>query len=145
METLREYEVSEILELVTPSYREIVLLGYCVKIGTLKLQTFKRDAQCVCCGKRGNVFRLETFQKQPLDKIQWAHFNLYHITQNNEILMSMDHIIPLSKKGPHRLFNTQTMCITCNRDKCNKIELRYFSPKLKTWARQREIFKEARE
>ena len=32
----------------------------------------------------------------------------------------VDHIIPLSKQGPHTLWNTQCLCRKCNRSKSNK-------------------------
>lgn len=127
---IAEYNVLSILELVTPVFRERLFENFCVKIGTLKLQTFKRSIECACCGKKGIVFRLEASSDC------CAHLNLY---TSEGILMCTDHIIPLSKGGPHRLFNTQTMCETCNKDKADLIQPRYFNIYVKRWMHQKNI------
>lgn len=121
---IAEYDVPFILERVTPVFREKLFEGFCVKIGTLKLQTFKKSSKCACCNRKGIVFRLEASSDC------CAYLNLY---TSEDILMCTDHIIPLSKGGPHRLFNTQTMCETCNRDKADLIQPRYFNADLKRW------------
>ena len=125
-----EYDVPYILELITPVFRERLFEGFCVKVGTLKLQTFKKSIQCACCGRKGIVFKLEASSEC------CAHLNLY---STEGILMCTDHIFPLSKGGPHRLFNTQTMCEICNREKADLIQARYFNRELKRWMYQRSI------
>jgi hypothetical protein len=42
------------------------------------------------------------------------HFNLYAMENGIEVLMTKDHILPVSHGGPEHLCNLQTMCMTCN-------------------------------
>lgn len=39
--------------------------------------------------------------------------------QEPEITLTLDHIIPLSQGGASTLANTQPLCLTCNKKKCN--------------------------
>lgn len=130
LESVREYDIPYVLELITPVFREKLLEGLYVKIGTLKLQTLKRSQKCACCGREGSVFKLEVTSQD------CACLNLYSA---DGILMCTDHIIPLSKGGPHRLFNTQTMCEVCNREKSDYIQKWYFNMELKGWMQRKGI------
>ena len=110
---IAEYDVLFILELVTPAFRERLFENFCVKIGTLKLQTFKKSVECACCGKKGIVFRLEASSDC------CAHLNLY---TSEGILMCTDHIIPLSKGGKHHASNMQVITASDNFSKHNKLD-----------------------
>jgi 5-methylcytosine-specific restriction endonuclease McrA len=48
-------------------------------------------------------------------------FNILGDKGNKLILMTKDHIIPLSKQGEDNLNNLQTMCIVCNNKKSNNL------------------------
>jgi len=128
MTVLAEFSPEEILKLIRfrtdfylQKHERINLLGYQVKISTLKLQTFKKSLQCQRCLITGNVFRLETNNGEN------PHLNLYYVRKNEERLMTKDHIIPLAYGGPNKLTNLQTMCGPCNRLKGSKIKPRYFN------------------
>ena len=49
---------------------------------------------------------------------------LYAVNENGiEVLMTKDHIIPVSKGGKNILSNYQTMCELCNLEKGNNMEV----------------------
>lgn len=77
---------------------------------------------CAGCGIQANFFRKE---KDVGQEKEIYHFNLYALDDNNEeILMTKDHIIPKSKGGANHISNYQTMCTHCNLKKSDKtIEL----------------------
>jgi HNH endonuclease len=84
-----------------------------------RLITFKnKGIQCCKCGIEGKYFALEKF---PAD-LNIYHFNLYAVNdEGEEILMTKDHIIPISKGGLDIFENYQTMCSKCNVEKGNKL------------------------
>ena len=78
--------------------------------------------KCVRCGREGTYFAVEKFKNQESDKY---HLNLYlnsYIENGEEIMMTVDHIHPLSKGGPDRVSNLQPMCQPCNGLKGNCLE-----------------------
>ena len=49
--------------------------------------------------------------------------DLFGIDSNgDEVLMTVDHILPKSKGGPHHIDNFQPMCMPCNMKKADKLE-----------------------
>lgn len=42
-----------------------------------------------------------------------------------ETNLSIDHIIPLSRGGKNDISNLQTLCLTCNQQKTDKIDNRF--------------------
>ena len=45
-----------------------------------------------------------------------------NIYENPDIILEIDHIIPVSKGGETVEYNLQTLCRTCNRRKSNKMQ-----------------------
>jgi len=89
-----------------------------IKITSQRYRLFERSLICVSCGKIGNVLSVdqrETENGKPL-----FHLNLYHIDGEEITLMTKDHIIPKSKRGPNHQDNYQVMCQPCNQKKGNK-------------------------
>ena len=82
-----------------------------VNIRTLTLDTFfEYGFHCEHCSLVGEYFRLK-------DGI----LILYAVDENGEeVRMTKDHVIPLSKGGLNIIENLQPMCIRCNVEKGNK-------------------------
>ena len=118
------YEPNEILQMVSTITRpKQIFIGdyeYKVKLSTTRLLCFKKSIKCVRCGIKGVVMSLD------LDKLHRrhyvAHFNLYAHKNGKYVLMTKDHIVPVSKGGKGDLSNLQTMCHTCNHRKGNRIK-----------------------
>lgn len=99
----------------------LLLDGDWVRVGSIRMRIFiEKGLKCVSCGIAGSFFRKE-LDKHCTSPIY--HLNLYAIGNNNQhILMTKDHIIPISKGGPTTLDNLQPMCAICNCEiKGNKI------------------------
>lgn len=73
--------------------------------------------KCVTCGIEGVYFAKERHRST----IGKFHYNLYGISDGREILMTRDHVVPLSRGGTDKLENQQTMCIYCNQRKADKV------------------------
>lgn len=108
----------EILSLV-PSYKESKTVirklgGKRVSLSKKRLKVFKQKGiECVNCGLKGTFFALEKHRDVQTEKY---HFNLYATDPNTgeEVMMTVDHIIPKAKGGSNKYKNLQTMCEPCN-------------------------------
>jgi hypothetical protein len=108
------YKLEDILPLIEPG-KKVNLDGDIINIGSLRLVNFKEHGiVCVTCGLTGSFFAKEKTKK---DKTY--HLNLYAVKDNIEILMTQDHIVPVSLGGKSFLGNVQTMCTKCNVEKGN--------------------------
>jgi len=122
MTVLSEHAVPEVFEAMDNAKRrlrgaEALFYGHRIDLRSQRLRNFRENGvHCVSCGIKGSLFRLERHTKQETDK-DW-HLNLYAFDDSGKmILMTRDHIIPRSKKGPNKLYNLQPMCEKCNRRK----------------------------
>jgi len=76
-----------------------------------RYKVFHRNIKCMACGLMGKYYALEV----PKNKTFGYHFNLYGVNEHqHEVLMTIDHIIPLAKGGHNGIGNLQTMCMPCN-------------------------------
>lgn len=81
---------------------------------------------CVDCGIEGQYFAME--RQGNLGRF---HFNLYAIDEeNNEILMTKDHITPVCRGGKDEITNYQPMCTICNNKKGSLLPEAYEKIKL---------------
>lgn len=128
MHQISSYSLDEVLPYVGENYSprkyEVDGVEYSVKMSSVRLQCFKKNVVCVCCGINGSVMILEIAKKQFLTKhsgkMRPPHFNLYAVSEDGSLLlMTKDHIVPKSKGGSDKLSNMQTMCTTCNGIKSN--------------------------
>lgn len=92
---------------------DIQVQGYKVNVASLRYQVFRKSLKCCLCGLEGKFFVLEKSIAEKNSKR--FHFNLYALDyKNNPILMTKDHIIPVSKGGTDHISNLRTMCFECN-------------------------------
>jgi len=113
----RSYLPSEVLLHIIPSIgnkkQKVEFDGDSIKVTSDRLVTFKVSLKCAICGIEGSFFVKEKTYNQ-----QVFHLNLYALDANNdEVLMTKDHIIPRSKGGKNNPKNYQTMCVICNGEK----------------------------
>ena len=81
-----------------------------------RLECLKRNNVCVECGIKGVIWALQSWGPER------PHLNLYALNEREEmILMTRDHILPLSWGGPDHIDNLQTMCTNCNSRKGNYV------------------------
>lgn len=94
--------------------------GVKVKVSGGHLRTYLKGTRCVSCGVEGVYFALERVIREG----QAYRLVLYALDKDgNEIQMSSDHIVPVSKGGIGTLENRQPMCSPCNQKKGNKLNV----------------------
>lgn len=116
-------------ELSAKSFPEAmkIIRGDPINVTSLKLQTFKSSGtRCKICGAKGAYFAKEKYAADP-----HFHLNLYCLKDDEEVLMTKDHIIPVSKGGRDKLNNYQTLCVECNRKKAHSTAENVKKKKLK--------------
>lgn len=108
-----EFKLDEILELIRSEKAKAKLGGFIVKVAGVRLSTFAtKGVDCICCGAKGDHFKLETNSKKPP---QGLHLNLYALNSNGHyVMMTKDHEILKSAGGSDSLSNMNPMCVTCN-------------------------------
>lgn len=119
-----ELPVDEVMPLIP----EECELGLCGKItihrvpfngDTVKIRirntftVFKRQPACVGCGAAASKCLLV---QRDNSENAGRSYNLVFVTADH-IPLTIDHIVPRSKNGQHKLENLQTMCFICNNDK----------------------------
>jgi 5-methylcytosine-specific restriction endonuclease McrA len=106
----------EVFDLVSGAPRDIVLFGMKVKTTSVRYKVFKfKGVTCIECGLRGKFFAVEKTKLAVGEPKDRAHLNLYALDdKGNEVLMTVDHIVPASKGGIRKLSNLRPMCCTCN-------------------------------
>lgn len=85
---------------------------------------FLLETEGICSFKGCKICTVEHFEQRKLKNTKcnpFPHLNLYYVDTNHKILITRDHIRPLSKGGSDTLDNLQTMCIDCNQMKGNSI------------------------
>jgi len=112
MLVIADFTANEVLPLVGEGQKHTFTIkgvSYAVNLNSPRLQLFQRQQHCVACNILGNVMRLE--REKPTDV---PHFNLYAKDGPVFVLMTKDHIKPVSLGGTDAPENYQTMCRPCN-------------------------------
>jgi len=104
----------------------VVINGEIVHIISDRYKTFfTKGFTCVNCGIIGTRWALERHVSHngkidPNNNPDGRyHLNLYAIKDGKEILMTKDHIVPVSLGGKNYIDNYQPMCTICNQKKGN--------------------------
>jgi len=135
---IAKYEADYIVDSFNNTLKTATLHGYVFKVNSKSLTNRKRrvllkSQECVCCGRKGNIFILEDRSKT--DEIE-SVLTLYNTKEYSKkgnlkyIPFSVDHIIPKALGGSDGLYNLQTMCVHCNRMKNVEIQFKYLSTRL---------------
>lgn len=96
----------------------VCINGYNIRMDSQRYQLFKtKGTICSECGTFGTHYKITIDKKNQNNKS--AHLNLY---TDDGILMTKDHIVPVSLGGEHHIDNYQPMCTNCNKLKCNSIK-----------------------
>lgn len=103
-----------------------------VRVSSTRLECFRRSPVCVGCGVSGVFWMLQS-NANPAANAK-PHLNLYAygrsesapqtrhpLVQDGLVLMTQDHILPLSRGGTTVMDNLQTMCEICNHLKGNTV------------------------
>jgi len=98
-----------------------------LKGNSLRYKAFNKSLYCAKCEIGISFF---AFEKE--EKDTHCHANAYGYDKDrNEILFTIDHIIPKSRGGGNHPLNLQTMCYTCNAEKADTLDENLFNFKLK--------------
>jgi len=117
MDRIRIYPIDMVFEWIEENPRKIYWETDRYKINCKRAKIFhKKGLICVNCGNKGVFFALEK------DKGGGIHLNLYGYIDDEEVLLTIDHIVPKSKGGVNTIINFQTMCKICNEMKADNDE-----------------------
>lgn len=115
--TFKEYDTEELLPYIGRNDKVILEDKYKVNFNSIRLNTFiVSGVKCKHCGREGKIFKLQVHKRS--SDIN-PHLNLY---SDDGVMMTSDHINPISKSDDNSLENRQTLCSICNTKKSDKIE-----------------------
>jgi len=79
-----------------------------------RVMVLVKNPKCVHCGLEGSFWALEK------DNGGGRHLNLFGVDEEgDEVMLTMDHILPKSKGGKNNPENLQTLCFPCNYKKAD--------------------------
>lgn len=114
LERIRKYTIKEIFKWIDDNPKRIYWETGDYRINLKRAKVFhKKGNVCVNCGVEGRFFALEK------DKGGGIHLDLYGYIDKEEVLITIDHIVPKSKGGVNKMINYQTMCKLCNEMKAD--------------------------
>jgi 5-methylcytosine-specific restriction endonuclease McrA len=117
LERIKIFSIDEIFTWIEENPKRIYWENGNYVLNTKRAKVFhKKGLTCVNCGVEGKFFALEK------DRGGGIHLDLYGYIDDEEVLITVDHIIPKSKGGPNTLINYQVMCKICNEMKADDNE-----------------------
>lgn len=112
---LKTYTLPEIFAWLDANPRRVYWEDGAYRVKMNRAKVFhKKGITCINCGVTGSYFALEQ------DKGGGIHLDLYGLFGEEEVLITIDHIIPKSKGGLNKMINFQTMCKICNESKADE-------------------------
>lgn len=112
-ERLQKLTIEEVLEYIkkNPETQFFVSNGIQAKIKRAKTLA-KIGLDCKHCNLKGQYFTID------VDVGGGIHLDLFSVNdKGQEVLMTIDHIIPKSKGGSNLYHNLQCLCMPCNSKK----------------------------
>lgn len=94
------------------SFRKM-LTAHDLNFSEKRLAVYSKSRICKTCGIEGLFLRSESSNNGK------RHLNMYSVKNGILVLMTLDHIKPVSKGGKNDIENLQTMCEPCNNSKGN--------------------------
>lgn len=114
----------------------INVFGYAVNVAAMRYKVFKDSLVCVSCGAMPEFSCLDILVSKNRMTPTFpgiATFNFYGFNSEGKLfLLTVDHIVPVSKNGSDNRYNLQTMCNHCNTKKDNT----YVNPGVQTTKRK---------
>lgn len=77
----------------------------------------EKGISCISCGLQGSFFAFEK------DRGGGLHLDLYGKNDEEDVMLTIDHIVPSSKGGKNDKSNLQTMCKICNERKADSFAI----------------------
>ncbi len=126
-ERLGIVEPKDVLPFIKPRIKqapriERCFLGEPIYIDSPRYLTFRhKGVKCVRCGLEGLYFAIERHKINNSANPERYHLNLYGRApkSGDEVMLTIDHIVPDSRGGARELENLQPMCSLCNSRKKN--------------------------
>lgn len=117
LERIKIFTLEEIFEWVKKNPKKRILEAEGFRVKMQRAKTFsKKGIVCAKCGIKGEYFALET------DKGGGIHLDLYGKNGEEEVLMTIDHIVPKALGGSNEMINLQVMCKICNELKSDEYD-----------------------
>lgn len=115
MVRIKTFTIDEVFSWIKNNPNLIYWYNGDYKINVKRAKVFyKKGLVCTNCGVTGKFFALER------DKSGSIHLDLFGYNDDEEVLLTIDHIIAKSKGGPNTLINYQVMCKICNEVKADR-------------------------
>jgi len=114
------YSPQDIIPLLVDAFNNgietINIDGDVIRTKSERYRVFDKSFKCSHC----DIVGTRLYKEKTNEDHNLYHFNLYGIDENDqEVLMTKDHIVPKSKGGRNSLDNYDTMCTICNKNKSN--------------------------
>lgn len=78
------------------------------------------QTKCSCCGVEAT--HVAQYRQNNEPKGQYNHVDLFHMRKRSALLMTVDHILPVSCGGGNQFSNYRMMCASCNTRRGNNIK-----------------------